>query len=277
MQSNIITLLTDFGSKDNYLAIMKAVILTINPNVVFVDITNEIPPQNLWEATFQLGTAASYFPDNTIHLAIVDPEVGTSRKPLLLQTPHGTFIGPDNGIFTLTLKKDYLYSPEAPASNPACEMLVPDECQAYHLTNPKFWRHPISDTFHGRDIFGPVAAHVSTGVPIEELGVEVKRVKSMVLPNLIRTDNKIEGKVIHTDQFGNLITNIPKEALTGHNVTIKIGGHSISNVDNTYAGGKGAQALIGSYGLLEIAINLDNAEQVLGLSINTPVEINIKY
>ena len=273
MPPKIITLLTDFGSKDNYLAAVNAVILTINPNVIFVDITHEITPQNLWEAAFQLGTAAHHFPAGTIHLAIVDPGVGTSRRPLLLQTPHGTFIGPDNGIFTIALNKGRFYSQEDSSSNTAHTQTVPNEYHAYQLTNLKYWRHPISNTFHGRDIFGPVAGHLSAGVPVKALGVKVNSIRSLRLPNLIRTDHIIVGEVIHVAQFGNLITNIPEEDLLHKNLLIKIGQHTIPHINHTYADQKGIQAMIGSYGLLEIAMYSDSAEQVLGLSTNSQVEV----
>ena len=189
---------------------MKGVALDIFPDLTFVDVTHEIPPQDIGHAAFVLGSAYPYFPPDAIHLAVVDPGVGTQRRAVLLVTPEGRFVGPDNGIFSyalkdhLTLDKIQFESMEfaQPVTIP-----IPSGCRAYELTNPRYWHHPVSSTFHGRDVFAPVAAHLASGVQPESFGESLREVNMQNLFTLKRIEDTVEGKIIHVDRFGNLVSN----------------------------------------------------------------------
>ena len=165
MSGPLLVFTTDFGLTDSYTGVMKGVALGINPDLRFIDLTHQIAPQNVAQGAFALGVSYRYFPSNAIHVAVVDPGVGTSRRPILLQTPHGSFVAPDNGLLSRVLS-DYLPDPSTSLET----VEVPPVLRAFHLTNPDYWRHPVSSTFHGRDVFTPVAAHLSLGVAPEVSG-----------------------------------------------------------------------------------------------------------
>jgi S-adenosylmethionine hydrolase len=246
----IITLTTDFGSADGYVGAMKGVILGIAPNVRLVDLSHEIAAQDVRGAEYVLGRAAAFFPAGTVHLAVVDPGVGSRRRPLLITTPQAIYVGPDNGLFTFAL----------------------DEAQAvvFELDQPEFWLPNISRTFHGRDIFAPVAAHVTCGVAPRTLGSPISDpVRLPTVAPLRRADGHVAGRVIHVDHFGNLITDIPGGCVGEGRWCVEIAGRRISHFGTTYADATtGALLLlVSSAGTLEIAARDGNAAAQLGVGV----------
>ena len=216
----IITLTTDFGTDDAYVAAMKGVILEINPEATIVDISHSIEPQNISQGAFVFSTAYSYFPQDTVHLVVVDPGVGGPRRAIILETNNAIFVAPDNGVLSYVIQasvKKRLFKPAL--------MKLPPELEAFEITNSKFWRHPVSSTFHGRDIFAPVAAHVSLGKPLNELGQPIASVNVIALPRP-RTDavGNLVGHILHIDHFGNLITDITSQDLPSGGYSIEVAG-----------------------------------------------------
>ena len=271
-----IVLTTDFGLDDPYVGVMKGVVLGINPRARVIDLTHQIRPQNLGQAAFVLATSYRFFPPGAIHVVVVDPGVGTSRHALLLVTPHGRFLAPDNGVLSRVLR-DYLDVPPERAGN----VEVPASLTAYSLTNSRYWLHPVSQTFHGRDIFGPVAAHLSLGVSPEELGESLGHLCWLPSPQPIRRDNSIHGEVINVDRFGNLVTNIPATMLAETpGLHVKIRGQVIKGLSQTYHGNerpaeRGLVALLGSHGYLEVAVRDGSAALSLGIEVGEPVEVTL--
>jgi len=251
MRSPIVTLLTDFGSKDHFAGILKGVILNINPSVEIVDISHNITPYNITEGAIILNQAFSYFPKGTIHIAVIDPGVGTDRKPILVVDKNYFFIGPDNGIFGLVYNRL-------------------KEFNVFKITNHLFFLKSISATFHGRDIFAPVAAHLSTGVPPSEMGPEITNYKSLSIPLPSIKSKNINGNIIYIDGFGNLVTNIHRRCIQKikkeSSLKIKIGGKIITKVSPNYQSVSRGNllALIGSSEMVEIAVREGNACKMLG-------------
>jgi S-adenosylmethionine hydrolase len=244
----IITLTTDFGLTDAYVGIMKGVILGIARDVRLVDLSHEVPPQDVLEAVYLLESAAPYFPEGAIHLAVVDPGVGSGRRALIVSTRRASFVGPDNGIFTRALAE-----PGA---------------QAWELDRPEFWLGEHSRTFHGRDIFAPVAAHLANGVTPGEMGRPIDDPVRLSLSGPGRaSDGAICGRVAHVDRFGNLITDIPAAWVVGGGWRCRIAGEGIAGILGTYAdAAPGALLmLVGSGGALEIAERDGNAARRLGV------------
>ena len=271
MPGPFITLLTDFGLADPYVGVMKGVILGINPSATLVDLTHDVPPQDVLQGAFLLGTSWRSFPPRTIHVAVVDPGVGSDRKALLVQGPEHAFLAPDNGLLSFVLPEEEVATvPFKPHVGP-----VPAGFSAYTLTNPKYWRHPVSATFHGRDIFAPVAAHLSLGVPPEELGEPVDTLMRLALPVAQWQDGVLVGFVLHIDRFGNVVTNVPDALLRqeGQTLTIEIGGRTIEGLSATYSAGEGLAALIGSHGNLEVAVRDGSAAQLLGTKVGDEVRV----
>ena len=266
-------LTTDFGLQDPYVGVMKGVVLGINPSARIIDLTHQIRPQNIAQAAFVLGSNYRFFPSGAIHVVVVDPGVGTGRNALLLGTPHGRFLAPDNGVLSRVLS-NYLDDPLEQAG----EIAVPAGIAAYRLTNPKYWLHPVSQTFHGRDVFAPAAAHLSLGVPPDELGEPVSRMCWLTSPRPVRQGNVIQGQVINVDHFGNLVTNIPAAMLEGSSgVDLKVGGRVIQGLSRTFHGGPespkdGLVALVGSHGYLEAAVRDGSAALLLDADLGDPVE-----
>jgi S-adenosylmethionine hydrolase len=268
----IITLTTDFGLADGYVAAMKGVVLGINPEAKLIDISHFIQPQNVAQAAFVLSTACESFPRGTIHLVVVDPGVGTERRAIILKTPVYIFVGPDNGVFSYLIRR---FTDESGDSGQDQRELGP-WLEAVEITNPRFWESPVSPTFHGRDIFAPVAAHLSLGVPPEDFGEAIETIT--VIPGLQsnRTQNgDTIGRIIHIDYFGNLITSIrnsdlPKET---KGINIEAGNHVISGLSLTYGSAVGLLALIGSSGYLEISLRDGNAAAYLGVKPGDEIKI----
>ena len=244
----MITLTSDFGLKDPYVAEMKGVILSINPKAILIDITHDIEKFNIRMAAFTLASAAPYFPKGTVHLAVVDPGVGTERRAILIQTKQGFFVGPDNGISILA------------AQNQGIEHI-------YQLTNPKFMLPKVSSTFHGRDVFAPAAAHLDKGVKPSEFGPEINDAVKPEFTTVKRRNDSLIGEVLHIDSFGNIITNINEKEITqNHAKTVNVELPNISlklTFGKTYAQAKPQEpiVLIGSHGFFEIALNQANAAQ----------------
>ena len=271
MSGPLLVFTTDFGLADSYAGVMKGVALGINPDLRFIDLTHQIAPQNVAQGAFVLGVSYRYFPADAIHVAVVDPGVGTARRPILLQTPRGSFVAPDNGLLSRILS-DYL--PDPPASPGTVE--VPPALRAFHLTNPDYWLHPVSSTFHGRDVFTPVAAHLSRGVAPESLGEPTTQLTWLPLPQARVTPEGLSGEIIYCDVYGNLISSIPATLLEGREIgEVRIRGRSIRRLSSTFLDiGDSAQAsisergpeliaLFGSHGYLEIAVPNGNAAAAL--------------
>jgi hypothetical protein len=262
MPSGLITLLTDFGPDDAYVGTMKGVILRINPDVRLVDLTHAVPPQRILAGALMLRNAVGFFPDGTIHLAVVDPGVGSARRPILIETDRGFLVGPDNGVLC-----------------PAAAVMGRRGVRS--LANEKFFLHPVSQTFHGRDIFAPVAAHLSRGVTPEELGPVLDLIVALELPVPRRSGGTIAGEVVHVDHFGNLMTNISADALPhfpAQQVCVSIGGTSIGTLLAMYsAAPEGAPlALVGSWGTVEIAVRNGSAAKMFTAAPGTPVTVVVE-
>lgn len=238
--------MTDFGSKDHYAGVMKGVILGINPNARIVDITHEIEKFNIFEAAFKLASYYNYFPRGTVHIAVVDPGVGGPRRPIAAEAGGYFFVGPDNGLFSPVIGS---------ADNP----------RVVEITNTAYMLGDVSGTFHGRDIFAPAAAHLSSGAGIYDLGTDAPRPVSLDIPEPSVNGNEISGVVLYADSFGNLITNIPAEIVRPGSA-VYAGRRRIDRISVSYgeAGKGGLLAIIGSAGLLEISVNQGSAKELLG-------------
>lgn len=261
MQSSapIITLTTDFGQTDFYVSAMKAAILSVNRDVRLIDVSHDIPAQDIMAGAWVTRNSAFLYPSGSIHLVVVDPGVGTTRKPVAVRIKDQIFVGPDNGIFSLVADQE--------------------PYDAYQLTNTSFWSNERSNTFHGRDIFGPIAAHLSKGIELEELGVPLQELISYRWALPVADNEGIQGWVMHIDHYGNMITNITREmleAVTSKSpVKIYVGNSILKEIVRTYADvdtGTPA-ALIGGSGHLEIAVNGGNAEQLLSGHKGMPISV----
>ena len=281
-----IVLTTDFGNSDAYVGVMKGVILGINPGAAIIDLTHEVGPQNLRQGSFILGVNHSYFPPGTIHVAVVDPGVGTDRKPIVLETPAATFVAPDNGLLSEVLR-EHLAGDSLNVVHQGI-ISLPDHLGCWELSNSRYQRRPVSNTFHGRDIFAPAAAHLSTGVRPEEVGPAVSEVTYRPLNEPIQAGNVVAGEVIYTDRFGNLITNIPGTWLSQSGIqrgetVIEIGTRLISGLSRTFHDlavdssgqfdGLPLVALVGSNGNLEVAVRDGNAVESLGFGVGEVVRV----
>jgi len=268
----IITLTTDLGLTDAYVAAIKGVILGINPEAKLIDICHTVQPQNVPQAAFVLSTAYPFFPRKTIHVVVVDPGVGTERRAIILRTPSADFVAPDNGVLSYVTRGSSA-NPAGDGANLRQVGLEPG-IEAVAITKPEFWRTPVSPTFHGRDIFAPVAALLSLGFPPIDFGEAVTSVTVLPLPRPQRMpDGRIVGHILHIDGFGNLITDIKSSDLpqTGRAVTIQVGSHLVSGLSRTYAEGGGLLALISSSGYLEIAVKGGSACALLDAKIGDEV------
>ena len=262
----VITLTTDFGTTDAYAASMKGVILGLNPKATIVDISHSIKPQNVLQAAFALATACPYFPEGTIHLAVVDPGVGSRRKAIILKTTTALFVAPDNGILSYVLD-EYRKRHGKPARQiPSTAELrkLPDGLEAVAISNSEYWRHPVSSTFHGRDILAPVAAHLSLGVPMKKFGDRLEQVHVFDIPRPYKNARgDLVGRVLHIDNFGNLITNVRSGDLPAGKVIVAVGEHQIHGLSGFYAHARGLVAIIGSSGYMEVSLKNGSAAEFL--------------
>jgi S-adenosylmethionine hydrolase len=261
MKIPLITLLTDFGTKDQYVASMKGVILNINPRCLLIDITHQVSPHDVREGAFILANAYSHFPKGTIHLAVVDPEVGGARRPLLLVTQNYFFVGPDNGLFTMVTQKESVN-----------QVIVLDK-KKYHLSR-------VSSTFHGRDIFAPVAAHLSRGVKPDALGHKIDALFWLGFEGPLIKEGKLLGEILHVDAFGNLVSNIDEgkffQFTRGRPFVIRTRKKAIRSLKKAYWEGKKEEAiaLFGSSGFLEISVKEGSAQKVLKVKRGDKIEIS---
>jgi S-adenosylmethionine hydrolase len=260
--NRIITLTTDFGLDDPYVAAMKGVILDINPGAVVVDVSHAVRPQRLRQAVYLTGSAWPYFPKDAIHVVVVDPGVGTERRALAIETRRAVYIGPDSGVLSAALPDDV-----RPVSG--CERVrLPDGCRVFSISNQRYMRPKVSATFHGRDVFAPVAAHLSLGARPAELGEPVDEMLAFApFRALRRADGSLQGQVLHVDRFGNVITDVRGEDLSGGAFTIEIAGRSIPGPVRAYAEASGLAAVMGSGGYVEVALPNGNAAVELSVEI----------
>ncbi len=276
--NRIITLTTDFGTRDGFVAAMKGVILSINPDANIMDISHDIAPQNIQEGALTFAAAAKYFPANAIHVVVVDPGVGSARRALAAQAGETIFIAPDNGVLSLVIASEAKQSPTW-STEIASQKSLAMTMRMVQLTNPQFWLPRVSTTFHGRDIFAPVAAHLSLGVPLDAFGEPVDQLERLpLLWANQQPDGTITGTVIHVDRFGNLQTNIRAEMLQRvgtARLTVRIAGKQVRGLKQTYAEGARGKviALINSAGLLEIAVREGNAARELEAGVGMPVVV----
>lgn len=261
MLSHIITLTTDFGLLDPYVAEMKAVILTINPEAKIIDVTHQIEKFNIRMAAFILSAAAPYFPKNTVHVGVVDPGVGTGRKPILIETRRSFFVGPDNGILVLAAKKEGIR-------------------HIYEISSKSVMLDKVSQTFHGRDVFAPAAAHLSMGFPPSKVGPEIHKIVAPEFAKIVRNKSAIIGEILHVDGFGNIITNIDEKDLKQAGVRGEIDIEFAESrmrlkLCKAYAEVKLRQplAIIGSHGFLEISVNQGNAAEIFHVKAGDKVTI----
>ena len=273
MANPTIVFTTDFGLSDSYAGVLRGVASRINPDARLIDLTHQIAPQNIAQGAFVLGVSYRFFPADAIHVAVVDPGVGTSRRPVMLQTPHGTFVAPDNGLLSQVLA-DYLPDP----SGGPDVVTVPSSLRAFYLTNPDYWLHPVSSTFHGRDIFTPVAAHLSAGINAGEFGEPTGELAWLAMPSPRVTGEGVRGEIVYGDTYGNLISNIPAEVLADRTVgEIRIRGRSIHRLSATFHDGDGSAglvALFGSHGYLEVAVPSGSAASLLSAGPGEPVTVS---
>lgn len=246
----LITLLTDFGTSDTYAAQMKGAILSVNPRAVIVDLTHEVQPQQVLHGAFLLETAVGAFPAGTVHVAVVDPGVGTERRAVAIATGRAVFVGPDNGLLSAALPDGV-----RPGGSEPAVVAVPAGVQAVELREPIFRRPAVSATFHGRDIFGPAGAHLALGAPLEEFGPRVERVIALP-PFRARRDpsGRLHGRVVSIDHFGNVITDCRDKDLPAGPLRVRLRGAEVPGLAATYGVASGLTALVGSSGFLEVAM-----------------------
>ncbi|UCD56352.1 MAG: SAM-dependent chlorinase/fluorinase [Candidatus Hydrogenedentota bacterium] len=264
--ANIITLLTDFGVADTYVGVMKGVIAGINPEARIIDLSHGIAPQDVRGAALLLAGSFLYFPPGTIHVAVVDPTVGSDRPALCVQAGRYFFIGPDNGVISIACFR---------AGHP----------RIFLLENEEYFLENRSRTFHGRDIFAPVAAHLSSGVAVESLGSRIRSMERIRLPTPVTERGpRLIGEIVYVDRFGNLITNIEEDSVPRvfsradrADLIIACAGHRVRGLSETYSSAAPGVtvALFGSYGLMEIAVRDGNASSLLGLKRGDRVTVEL--
>ncbi len=248
-----IALLTDFGLSDWFTACMKAVITGINPTAKIIDITHQIPPGDILRASFVLSSCYSYFPEETVFIVVVDPGVGGSRKAIAARESNRLFVAPDNGVLSTVLSQ---------------------KAWVHHISNDSLFLHPVSKTFHGRDIFAPAGAHLSAGKPLSTVGPKLSSIETLPLPGVRRIDNALEAPIVYIDHFGNAFTSVRpadmgdrscREARLPDGTTVAVHDHY-----NAVAH-KQPLALINSEGYLEIAVNGGSAAEQLKLAVGSQV------
>jgi hypothetical protein len=248
---SIITLTTDFGLTDGYVAAMKGVVLSLNPTAVLVDVTHLVPAQDILHGAYVLSTVHDHFPEGTVHRAVVDPGVSTPCRAIAVTWRDRYYVGPDNGLLSLAVPLDDGHPPE--------------DWIAVELTNRDFHMLHASATFHGRDIFAPAAAHLSLGGSLANLGPTIDSLESLgIKPAWLTKDGAVSGAVVHVDAYGNLITNIPREMAPAGSLEVLLG-TVVMSMAKTYDAAEGLMALWGSEDTLEIAVRDGSATESLGL------------
>ena len=252
---------------------MKGVILGINPNAQLVDISHRISPQNVFEAAFLLSTVYRCFPRSAVHLVVVDPGVGTTRKIIVLKTPDGAFVAPDNGVLSYVLR-DYAKDNGEAHNGGLKNVTLTGEARAVEVTNSHFFRLPVSDTFHGRDIMAPVAAMLSQGFNMTAFGAAAGQMLMLDLPGPEKLrDGTLISHALYFDSFGNIITDLRAGDLPPGELRVETGKHAVTGLKRTYAEGSGLMAVIGSSGYLEIALRGGSAAAMTELRIGDAIKI----
>jgi S-adenosylmethionine hydrolase len=263
MYRPMVTLTTDFGLRDAYAAEMKAVILGICPKAAIVDVSHQVEKFNVRMGAYVLASASPYFPDGTVHVAVVDPGVGTNRRPIIVQTERCCFVGPDNGVLALAVKS------------------IGGRRRVFQITNRKFMLPIVSNTFHGRDIFAPAAAHLASGRSPAQLGRETHQMR---MPEFIRTtkgEAGLEGQIVHIDDFGNIITSFTEKEIetvkSKPDVRLKVGKKALPlKLCKTYGDVDEQEpvAIIGSHNFLEVSVNHGSAARIFRVRVRDKVVIN---
>jgi len=255
----IITLTTDYGTDDHLVGVLKGVILKINPDAQIIDITHAVTPYDLLDGALQIASAYTYFPPRTIHVVIVDPGVGTERRPILVSGQNQYFVAPDNGVLSAVFDKEQNFT-------------------VRHLTSEHYFNLPVSRTFHGRDIFAPVASWLSKNWQPASMGEVIEDFKRFAMPKPKETNGSWKGVVLKVDSFGNLITNfraedLLPESLEKGEIKLQVGNHNVARMVPMFAGGNPGEpvAYIGSSGYLEVAVNKGNAAKQLAIGRGAPV------
>jgi S-adenosyl-L-methionine hydrolase (adenosine-forming) len=257
----IVTLLTDFGLVDHYAGVMRGVLMGTDPEIRVVDLTHEIAPGRIDEGAFALLAAYLYFPRGTVHVAVVDPGVGSARRAIVVEAAEQYFVGPDNGLFSYVLEREA-------------------EARAVEVTNSQYFRQPLSTTFHGRDLFAPVGAALARGVRPEELGPPLPSPTRLApLRPLAGVDGGLQGRILHVDRFGNCITSVSVDDLVSGNdrVRVRAGGRDVATFRRHYTGAPAGDPFLiwGSTGFLEISLNGGSAAAALGLAAGDGVEVAV--
>ncbi|HLC18649.1 MAG TPA: SAM-dependent chlorinase/fluorinase [Thermodesulfobacteriota bacterium] len=259
----IITFTTDFGLKDSYSGAMKGVVLSINPGAVTVDVSHMVSPGNITEGALVLLSSCSFFPGGTVHVGVVDPGVGGKRRPILVETDRYLFVGPDNGLLMPAARRDGIK-------------------RVVHLTEKRYFLKEISATFHGRDVFAPVAAHLTLGADPGSFGEIIEDPVELNIPSPDCTPGLITGEVLYVDAFGNLITNIRREEIRENmgagRVEVVIKGRVIVGLYETYSMVERGSlvGVVGSLGMLEVAANADSAAELLGAGVGDEVGVRAR-
>jgi S-adenosyl-L-methionine hydrolase (adenosine-forming) len=251
---SIVTLTTDFGTRDWFAGSMRGAILGVNPQAVIADITHEVPAGDVRAGAFALAVSYRSFPRNTVHVAVIDPGVGTDRAAVVVKTADYYFVGPDNGVLSVALAKEKVF-------------------ETWQIENQTYFRKPVSRTFHGRDIFAPVAAHLTMRVLMDSLGRQLKDYVRLDWPKPQVAAGVLRGEIVYIDRFGNAISNI--ESLAGSVTKVRVPDKVQCDIKGFYQEVPSGQplALLGSTGYLEIAVNGANAAQKLGLKLGDAVEV----
>ena len=262
--AGIVTLTTDFGHRDPFVAIMKGVMLSIEPKLNIIDVTHSITPYDTMQAAHCVSRFRNYFPKGTVHVVVVDPGVGSEREGVIIQTERYFYVGPNNGLFSML--DSYIE-------------------RAVKIKNPKYLRQPVSATFHGRDIFAPVAAHL-TRTDIGEFGPDISKLERLNIPKVEMKDDGLSGHVVGFDRFGNAFTNITIEMINalkdkkpGGSIEVRLGRHIINSLTDYYQTGREESlgAIINSFDFLELFMPNANAQKRIGIERDDSVSVRFRY
>lgn len=263
LSNPVITLTTDYGTNDHLVGVLKGVILRILPNASIVDINHHVVPFDVLDGALTIAAAYRYFPARTVHLVVVDPGVGTARRPILVTADQFYFVAPDNGVLSL------IYEREPSVS-------------VRHITSEHYFLNPVSNTFHGRDIFAPVAAWMAKTYQTEAMGEEINDYVKFALPRPKAVGAAKKGLVLRVDSFGNLVTNftaedLPQAAGANGKIKLQVAGKPVEKLAQTFAEGAAGEpvAILGSSGFLEIAVNKGHAARVLGANRGAEVILEV--
>ncbi len=262
MSDPIITLTTDFGTNDHLVGTMKGVILNIHPAARIVDINHHVAPFDILDGALSIANAYSYFPARTIHVVVVDPGVGTERRPLLVSGEKQYFVAPDNGVLSMIFERE--------------------ACIVRHITAEHYFLNPVSPTFHGRDVFAPTAAWLAKAFQTEAFGEEIRDFVRFTVPKAKTAGHTVKGVVLRVDAFGNLMTNltaeiVPETAVVSGAIKLTVNGKEVKKIARTFGDGNPGEAiaLFGSAGYLEIAVNRGSATRTLGVNRGAEVTLDL--